>query len=373
MSRVLKINVATLANQMSHLQDVLSQKPWHILGYIKCTSDFASDFLPLSQLHRNLYHNEHSISVEDGKGTVVDEYGRPEPMDYITTSYTQYLSKLPQERDNKTEAMQIEDDAKAETEVAMREASIKRNYTLYTDQDKARFFKLLFEKCLSASAAAKQLGIHVRTARRWAKQYERDPDSIFQKHRKTGRPRLLNEEHKEMILDCIDENPSAVLEQVMEQLRQLGFSLYTGTAKKKSKSAWIGFMARSKKDSPAVVRVPKTRAQTTTILGAISAAGLIKCSLRLPQPPANKKRKRGDDVACMSKATGYYLVMDNALIHTYEDIAKYIASRGYRCAYLPSYSPELNPVEQFWSVVKSEVKRNKFLEKDIDDKNQRGF
>lgn len=61
---------------------------------------------------------------------------------------------------------------------------------------------------------------------------------------------------------------------------------------------------------------------------------------------------------------GYYLVMDNALIHTYEDIAKYIASRGYRCAYLPSYSPELNPVEQFWSVVKSEVKRNKFLEKE---------
>jgi hypothetical protein len=41
---------------------------------------------------------------EDGKGTVVDEYGRPEPMDYIVdeeqyrletlSSYAQYLSKL---------------------------------------------------------------------------------------------------------------------------------------------------------------------------------------------------------------------------------------------------------------------------------------
>ncbi|CEJ02638.1 hypothetical protein RMCBS344292_16638 [Rhizopus microsporus] len=39
-------------------------------------------------------------------------------------------------------------------------------------------------------------------------------------------------------------------------------------------------------------------------------------------------------------------------------------SRGYRCIYLPSYSPELNPIEQFWSVVKSKVKRNKFLEKE---------
>ena len=39
-------------------------------------------------------------------------------------------------------------------------------------------------------------------------------------------------------------------------------------------------MAWSKKALPAVVTVPKTRAQTTTILGAISASGLIKCSLR---------------------------------------------------------------------------------------------
>jgi transposase len=346
------------------------------------------------------------------------------------------------EGNNETEAMQIEDSVNAETDVTMREASIKRNYTLYTDQDKVRFFKLLFEKCLSASAAAKQLGIHVRTAQRWTKQYERDPDSIFEKCRKTGRPRLLNEEHKKVILDCIDKNPSAVLEQVMEQLRQVftGLKVSKSTVhdfvrnhcnlslkkaqfqpvdrnseeKIKERLDWIRkwektdmdftkncvfldesafhinmkrSMAWSKKGSPAVVKVPKTRAQTTTILGAISAAGLIKCSLRLPQPPANKKRKRGDDVVHISKGTvtghyisflkatmdemdqyphmkGHCLVMDNAPIHTSEDIAKYIASRGSRCAYLPSYSPELNPIEQFWSVVKSKVKRNKFLEKE---------
>ncbi|CEG71397.1 hypothetical protein RMATCC62417_07142 [Rhizopus microsporus] len=61
---------------------------------------------------------------------------------------------------------------------------------------------------------------------------------------------------------------------------------------------------------------------------------------------------------------GHYLVMDNAPIHTSEDIAKYVESRSYRCACLPPYSPELNPIEQFWSVVKSKVKRNKFFEKE---------
>ncbi|KAG1224198.1 hypothetical protein G6F67_009548 [Rhizopus microsporus] len=113
-----------------------------------------------------------------------------------------------------------DEDAKDDPDVCMKEASSKRTYTLYTDQDKVRFFKLVFEKVMSASAAAKQLGIHVRTAQRWAQMYKTDPDSIFIKHKKTGRPRILRDEHKQMILEYIDENPSVVLEQVMERLLQ---------------------------------------------------------------------------------------------------------------------------------------------------------
>ena len=135
-----------------------------------------------------------------------------------------------------------------------------------------------------------------------------------------------------------------------------------------------------------MVTVPKTRAQTTTILDAISASGLIKCSLRLLQTPAKKRKREGyveltstgtvtghyfsflkatmDEMDQYSHMKGHYLIMDNAPIHKSEDIAKYIISRGYRYAYLPSYSPELNPIEQFWSVVKSKVKRNRLLEKE---------
>ncbi|CEG68996.1 hypothetical protein RMATCC62417_05148 [Rhizopus microsporus] len=68
-------------------------------------------------------------------------------------------------------------------------------------------------------------------------------------------------------------------------------------------------MAWPRKGTPAVVTVSKTRATTTTILGAISAEGLIKCSLRLPQPPSDKKRKREDGVGHTSKetVTGHYV------------------------------------------------------------------
>jgi transposase len=57
---------------------------------------------------------------------------------------------------------------------------------------------------------------------------------------------------------------------------------------------------------------------------------------------------------------GFYIIMDNAPIHTSNEIEKMIISRGYRCIYLPPYSPELNPIEQFWSVLKGKVQRTKF-------------
>ncbi|KAG1041036.1 hypothetical protein G6F43_012180 [Rhizopus delemar] len=64
---------------------------------------------------------------------------------------------------------------------------------------------------------------------------------------------------------------------------------------------------------------------------------------------------------------GHYLVMDNAPIHSSTDIGKYINSRGYRYVYLPPYSPELNPIEQFWSVVKTDQppKNSKKYDKDL--------
>lgn len=56
---------------------------------------------------------------------------------------------------------------------------------------------------------------------------------------------------------------------------------------------------------------------------------------------------------------GYYIIMDNAPFCTADSIERLIVSRGYDCIYLPPYSPELNPIEQFRSVVKSKLKKEK--------------
>ncbi|KAG1536673.1 hypothetical protein G6F46_012876 [Rhizopus delemar] len=371
---------------------------------------------------------------EDGRGHVVDEHGA-EPMDLVVdeelfaietiSSRTQFLKNKPPERPNP--AIHPTANEMSNEDVDM-ELCNKRRYTFYSDDEKTRFFHLFFSKNLSASAAARQLGIHIRAAQRWVKRYYEDPESIFEKKKKSGRHRILREEHKRFLLNYIDENPSAVLTEVVESLtqnfvdlnvsRSTVYNFMTTQCNLSIKQAqfhplernseekiqqrydWVQkwqqtdldfttncvfldesafhinlkrSMAWSRKGTPAIVTVPTTKANATSILGAISATGLINVSLRVPK--RIKKRKLGRETDAYSTGTvtghylsflkatldemdkypemkGHYLVMDNAPIHSSTDIGRYIRSRGYRYVYLPPYSPELNPIEQFWSVVK---------------------
>lgn len=53
-----------------------------------------------------------------------------------------------------------------------------------------------------------------------------------------------------------------------------------------------------------------------------------------------------------------YIVIDNASIHVPEIIDPVITKRGYYTCIFSTYSPELNPIEQFWAIVKRKVKRD---------------
>ncbi|EIE80821.1 hypothetical protein RO3G_05526 [Rhizopus delemar RA 99-880] len=153
--------------------------------------------------------------------------------------------------------------------------------------------------------------------------------------------------------------------------------------------------AWSKVGTRAVVKTPKTKSKMTTILGAISPFGVVNMKVRTPKVVQSKKRKlRGNkederDIDSVKRTVGtvtghyfnfiantldvmdrheefkgHYIVMDNAPIHKHRDIKLYIESRGYNCVHLPPYSPELNPIEQFWSVCKSKLKREALLQEE---------
>jgi transposase len=51
------------------------------------------------------------------------------------------------------------------------------------------------------------------------------------------------------------------------------------------------------------------------------------------------------------------IILDNARIHHDEELIEYLQAFGIRVELLPSYSPDLNPIETAFSVIKSFLKR----------------
>ncbi|CEJ05592.1 hypothetical protein RMCBS344292_19530 [Rhizopus microsporus] len=288
----------------------------------------------------------------DGCGNVVDKNGGPEPMDYIVdqnefvvetiATHSEYLKHVACGESSWTCPMLVE--KSKEEDIPMKKADIKRDYVCYTVQDKVRFFKLKIEKCMSASAAAKQLGIHARTAQRWVKQYNACPDSTFEDCEKVGCKCVLTEEHKTTVINFIDANPSATVVEVISHLlkrfnnlkvsrstvynfmrRECNLSLKkadfhsierNSPAKIEERHDWVrkwentdmNFLANCvfldesafdikmkqsrawpTKGTRAIVTRSTTRANTTSILGAISAAGLITVGVKKPRPTKKKK------------------------------------------------------------------------------------
>ena len=56
-------------------------------------------------------------------------------------------------------------------------------------------------------------------------------------------------------------------------------------------------------------------------------------------------------------STGSVVVWDNASFHKSPRIAAAFEQAGIRLLFLPPYSPDLNPIEQFWSELKSKIRR----------------
>ena len=126
--------------------------------------------------------------------------------------------------------------------------------------------------------------------------------------------------------------------------------------------------------------IVETKGPNLSILGAITAHGVITLSRREVCAPTNKKRKAGVDLPILKKGTTgsdfmefieqvltniaahdlpyRYLVMDNAAIYRTIDVKDWVTKRGFEIIYLPPYSPFLNPIEEFWSKLKGVVNKD---------------
>jgi transposase len=56
-----------------------------------------------------------------------------------------------------------------------------------------------------------------------------------------------------------------------------------------------------------------------------------------------------------------HLILDNSSYNTSEDTKKYAKERGIVLHFLPTYSPNLNPIERLWKVLNEYERNNKFF------------
>ena len=60
---------------------------------------------------------------------------------------------------------------------------------------------------------------------------------------------------------------------------------------------------------------------------------------------------------CLKK--GQIVIMDNAPFHKANKTKELIESAGCKLKYQPEYSPDLNPIEQQWAIIKRKYRKNK--------------
>ena len=54
---------------------------------------------------------------------------------------------------------------------------------------------------------------------------------------------------------------------------------------------------------------------------------------------------------------GQVIIMDNAPFHNSRKIRELIESAGCELLFLPSYSPDLNPIEHWWNQIKTAIRK----------------
>jgi transposase len=109
----------------------------------------------------------------------------------------------------------------------------------------------------------------------------------------------------------------------------------------------------------AVAQAPRNRGPNTTVLAALTTEGL-QASMTV-EGAANTEvfLTYLDKVLCPSLQPGKTVVMDNLNVHRATAVRERIEARECRLVFLPSYSPDFNPIEEAFSKLKSYLRRAK--------------
>jgi transposase len=103
--------------------------------------------------------------------------------------------------------------------------------------------------------------------------------------------------------------------------------------------------------------VPKNRGKNLTLIASMSLHGMGESMCIEGATDAEAFEVYVEHFLAPSLRDGQVVVMDNLGAHRPERIRELIEARGAELLFVPSYSPDLNPIEQAFSKIKNVLRK----------------
>jgi len=98
---------------------------------------------------------------------------------------------------------------------------------------------------------------------------------------------------------------------------------------------------------------------TTTMIGSVRLDGTTSCMVVDGPTTREVFREYVRQVLCPTLRRGDIVIADNLSAHKDRESEALIEARGAMLEFLPPYSPDLNPIENMWSKVKTHLRAAK--------------
>jgi transposase len=142
-----------------------------------------------------------------------------------------------------------------------------------------------------------------------------------------------------------------------EQMKQIDASLLVIVDETGSNIGLTPLYAWAPKGQRAYGSVPRNYGKNTTLLASLSLAGMGASMLLEGATDALAFETYIEQVLAPSLQPGQIVVMDNLSAHTGPKVRQAIQAKGCHVLFLPSYSPDLSPIEEAFSKIKAFLRR----------------
>jgi transposase len=116
--------------------------------------------------------------------------------------------------------------------------------------------------------------------------------------------------------------------------------------------------ARAPKGERACGKVPRNRGKNTTLIASITLQGAMGESMTIEgATDAQAFEAYVEHFLAPSLEEGQVVVLDGLGAHRTEKVRELVEGRGADLVFLPSYSPDLNPIEEAFSKIKGIVRK----------------